>query len=88
MIIKWKEWELPILRKGIAQRKTATAIGKRLGRSKNSIIGKANKMGLSWHLSKAERADRGKINALKNPKRFAWAAGQKGTGGIDTRWGK
>lgn len=78
------------LREGIARREWSPAIAKKLGKTKNAVIGKARRMGLRWTLSPAELRERKRYGALRNPHRFAWAAGQRrmalGIGGVHSGW--
>ena len=44
----WSDSEVVLLRAGIDNGMTCTAIGIRLRRSKNAVVGKAHRLGLNW----------------------------------------
>lgn len=84
--VNWTNQDLGVLITGVRNRELATTIARKLGRTKNSVLGKAWKIGLHWNLSPTEKSARSQTSALKNPKRFQWAKGQRGHGGVDKRF--
>lgn len=69
---EWTVADLLILEAGVLNRELARDIGTRLGRTKNSVIGKAHKLGLSWELSEEEVSFRNRQNARRCRRRLPY----------------
>lgn len=56
------------IREGVGRRLSAREIGTLLGRTRNSIIGRAHRIGSPWELSRSERSRYNTWNARRKRK--------------------